>query len=101
MALRYPTTFEWDESATTLRAKATIVLPAFRAKVEVGFALTHETITSLPASASSVPVEVKAVYGENVEYVSCESQSVIIANCQTRFIVSNTCKQSPRMSWPA
>jgi hypothetical protein len=72
MALRYPTTFEWDERATTLRAKTTIVLPAFRAKVEAGFALTHETITSWPASASSVAVEVKAVYGENVEYVSCE-----------------------------
>lgn len=70
MTLRYPTTFEWEETSNTLKAKATIVLPAFRAKVEVGFALTQETITSWPASASSVPVKVKAVYGEDVEYVS-------------------------------
>jgi hypothetical protein len=69
MALRYPTAFEWDKTSTTLKAKATIVLPAFRAKVEVGFSLSQETITSWPAGASSVPVEVKAVYGENVEYV--------------------------------
>lgn len=67
MALRYPTTFEWDETVATLKAKAVIVLPAFRAKVKVGFSLTNEAISSWPASASGVPVEVETVYGENVE----------------------------------
>jgi hypothetical protein len=67
VALRYPTAFEWDESVSTLKAKSTIVLPAFRAKVKVVFSLAPETISSWPASAAGVPVEVESVYGENVE----------------------------------
>lgn len=67
VALRYPTAIEWDATASTLKAKATIVLPAFRAKVKVAFLLATETISSWPASAAGVPVQVESVYGENVE----------------------------------
>lgn len=67
VGLRYPTAFNWDKAASTLKAKTTIVLPAFRAKVKVVFSLVTETISSWPANAAAVAVEVESVYGENIE----------------------------------
>ena len=67
VSLRYPTVFAWDVEGSALKAKTTIVLPAFRAKVKMVFSLTAETISSWPMSAASIPVEVESVYGDNVE----------------------------------
>ncbi|KAJ9122584.1 hypothetical protein QFC22_002013 [Naganishia vaughanmartiniae] len=67
MALRFPTKFAWDDDAQAVKSHASIVLPAFRAKVNLGFSLTLETIRTWPANAANIPVEVDVVYGQNVE----------------------------------
>ncbi|KAJ9096114.1 hypothetical protein QFC19_007340 [Naganishia cerealis] len=79
MALRYPTQFEWNGTTSAVKAKSTIVLPAFKAKINLGFSLTVETITTWPANASNIPVEVELVYGEDVdlEYLQTVAEDVM------------------------
>jgi hypothetical protein len=48
----------------TMIASAKVMLPSVRARAEVNFEITEETLAGWPGSAAGVEVKAKAVYGD-------------------------------------